>query len=339
MKSLNSPWFYFILWITIFGLFLFVFSLEMGFYYGAIRAGYIVTWLVSLFFLTLPLVRKCLVPGEYLKFTVLACIVILLISALKGLAETHLMPEEAKFLLLREQQPRPIFYFLSSVSAFLLFTLIWHNKFLKEAEKRSLLSQKLQTETQLNLLQAQIQPHSLFNTINNIYALVIEQREEAGEAILKLSEMLRYAVYKKDDSMEVSISEEAKQIDTLIWLYQIKEDNRFDISFHKQIFGGKILPMLLIPLVENALKYCDFNSNPEASIQIILNSNAQDILFTIKNTYSPTTTSNLLGGVGLSNVKKRLELFYPGKHTFETKSRNKLFEVKLELWNKSDALQ
>ncbi|MGF1636837.1 MAG: sensor histidine kinase [Cyclobacteriaceae bacterium] len=332
MYSLKKNWVIVSMWMALFAMFFFILSFDMELQYAALRAGYLISWLFTLHLFNFLLVKRYLVQKSFFKFVGFGLLLVIFISIAKGWIELNGLAEESRPYFLRLQQPRPGFHFFSVISAFLFSTLIWYNKFLKDSERKLLQVQQQQTTAHLNLLQAQIQPHSLFNTLNNIYSLVIEQREEAGEAVLKLSDMLRYAIYKKDDSLEVSVNAEMKQIDTLIWLFQLTDDHNYNISFQKKVKGGKILPMLLIPLVENALKYCDFVFNASAYIEIHVDSSSQNFQFKVINTFDPGLHPTSKDNIGLKNVKERLQLFYPDRHVLHIESENNVFKVNLEIY-------
>ncbi len=327
MKWINA-----IILLLVYGFLLLAFSLEIGFQNSVIRASYLVGWLFCLHYTNKPFAKKYLMQKDYAKYITYALLLVFLVSILRMVIEYYLLPVDTKPIFIREQPFRPLFHFFSSLSALLLSALFWYSKFLSDYKKTMLQIQKQQIETKLNLLQAQVQPHFLFNTLNNIYSLIIDHKEVAADAVLQLSEMLRYAVYNKNENLEVSVSIEAKQIETLIWLFQLKSDKPYNITFEKDINGGKILPMLLITFVENALKYCDFATNPNAKIEIKLKSNATKIDFEITNSFSPKNGNKEQSGVGLKNVRERLQLYYSDNYSLEINEQARIFLVKLEIY-------
>jgi len=255
----------------------------------------------------------------------------MVISVLRAAFESNLLPDEAKPLVFRADKPELFFYIMSTLSGYVLSSMLLYTKYMRDKEKEMIEVQRKQSEMHLRLLQEQIKPHSLFNSLNNIYSLIIDKRDEAGEALQKLSEMLRYALYASDSDLEISVKKEAAQIESLIWLFQLKSDRSYDIQLNIQISGGRILPMLLVPFVENALKYCDFESNSKAFVLIDLFSDAGRTTFSVINTFRDDMYQNEYGGLGLMNVRSRLSLFYGDRYSLEVSKTTGLFNSKLEI--------
>jgi hypothetical protein len=319
------------IWLSLYSVAFLVFSTGMAPSFAIVRATYLLGWAMALHYLNLPLMSNSFMKGRHPRFLLYASLLLLSFSFARLEVETHLLPDAARPLILKTRQPGFLFYMLGTLSAYLVSSLVLYNKFLKASEMKLLKLQQQHTNTHLALLQAQIQPHSLFNTLNNIYCLVMENKEEAGEAVLKLSEMLRYAIYMDDEQAEFPLDKEVQQIETLVWLFQLKGDTRYDITFNKQVHGGRVLPMLLVPLVENALKHCDFAVNPRAFVRIELSAEPEKIKFTVVNTHQPEPLANGIGGLGLRNVRERLDIFYPGRYVLDIEHSSSLFTVKLEL--------
>ena len=190
--------------------------------------------------------------------------------------------------------------------------------FLQEGIRRRLESEKLTAE--LSFLKMQINPHFLFNTLNNIYSLSLKKSDNTPDSILKLSDMMRYMLYEKEDAeYHVPLNKEIKYLENFIALQKLRYSGEMHMSF--EIKGDtanqKICPLILVPFVENAFKHGVLNdaANP-LSIQLTAAADNK-LIFEIRNKIN-NNNKDLNGGIGLVNVKKRLELLYPGRHQLET---------------------
>ncbi len=182
---------------------------------------------------------------------------------------------------------------------------------------------KQQEEKELEIVKAeksflvqQINPHFLFNTLNNIYSLTIDNDPRGSEAILQLSKMLDYSLYGNKYEF-VPLKEEITYILNFINLFKIKDDEINNISFtYKDVDPEvKIAPMLLLPFVENAFKHGNIEDVNNGFIEIIISTEEKNsVYFSCINTYSTTKKSDNVGGIGITNVTRRLELLYPNKH-------------------------
>lgn len=197
----------------------------------------------------------------------------------------------------------------------------------------------LQTENQriqlqLSHLRAQINPHFLFNSLNVIYALAIEKKEETPEAIVQLSDVLRHIIYDAD-SDRIKLKEEIKLLKNYIAFQKFRthglEDIKFDIKVKNEDF--QIYPMLLLPLVENAFKHGMEKKAEQAFIHISLTQEGAKFHFQIVNhtNTSQQKTNNQYSGVGLENIQHNLEIVYPEKHQFQIKETDETFTVSLNI--------
>lgn len=186
---------------------------------------------------------------------------------------------------------------------------------------------KRNREAELQFLRTQINPHFLFNTLNNIYSLVYDKSPEAPGAVLQLSELMRYLLYEKNE--RVPLKKEWDYIQHFIALQQLRFEKPATI---RQTTEGKwedwpIAPYLLIPFFENAFKHGDFKTDP---LEIKLVAGEKELNLTMRNRVS-NRQKDQSGGIGLENVKKRLELIYPGKHTIYFAENEHIFEVAVNL--------
>jgi LytS/YehU family sensor histidine kinase len=206
---------------------------------------------------------------------------------------------------------------------------------LVQAEETKQLSAKI-LETQLKLkeqelqyLKMQIHPHFLFNTLNTLYGFALKKADEAPEMILKLSNLLDYLLYKVDKPF-VLLEDDVEHIKDYIELEKMRFNDTLQIDFSiKNISENfKIAPMLLIPFVENSFKHGAIVEG-YLSIKIKLKCEGQNMLFSIENTN--VENPNASKGIGLENIKKRLDLLYFEKYTLDIQNRNDIFKVSLQL--------
>ncbi|MCO5936523.1 histidine kinase [Mucilaginibacter sp. RB4R14] len=215
-----------------------------------------------------------------------------------------------------------IFIFLSTV---LKFTIDW---FLNERVQRDLENQRLSAE--LSFLKSQINPHFLFNSLNSIYSLAYQKSDTTPEAILKLSEIMRYMLYECNDN-RVELTKELQYLQNYIDLQKIRFGNNAFINFEVtgEVTNQHIVPLLLISFIENAFKHGVAN---DALSPILLKINIEDgkLYFFIQNK-KHTHNRDSSGGIGLANVRRRLDLLYPGKYNLDIRDEADTFTVQLSL--------
>lgn len=202
-------------------------------------------------------------------------------------------------------------------------------------QKAELDSQKLIAE--LDLIKSKLNPHFLFNTLNNIDALIQNKPEKASEALIKLSEIMRYLTYETSAEY-VEIVKEVDYIKNLIDLYRLRIKTQEDIQF--DFFGDmtiKIAPALFVPLLENAFKFAVFGNN-KPGINISLSSVKGVIEFAISNNYDKYSKAivNKDSGFGIINLKKRLDLTYPEKYDLLIEPGESIFRAKLNIKTNGD---
>ena len=218
-----------------------------------------------------------------------------------------------------------------SVLTFSTLVHLLANRYEKERINLKLIQEH--QAAQLQFLKAQINPHFLFNTLNNIYSLAITQSIKTPKVVLQLSELLRYVIYESQNK-KVSLTGEVEQIEKYIALFQLKHEYPVKIQFEKEgnIKGHMIEPMMLIPIVENALKHCDFDINKEAYASIQMRTDGDYLHFsTINSKNDSNQQKDDVGGIGLKNIKKRLELNYPDWHELVINDLENTFEVFLKI--------
>lgn len=227
-----------------------------------------------------------------------------------------------------------VYYFLLALIitvAFSLFYFVeaWHENFKKEA---LLKSEKLQTE--LNFLKSQINPHFLFNTLNNIYSYAQTGNEKTAPMLERLSAILRFMVYDCGED-RVSLNKELTAIEDLLEIHKMKNSKQQNICFSSEGVKGYhlIAPLILVNFVENACKHSDTISNPKGYIKINLQvDEAHHCQFRIENTFKQKNgITSKYEGVGLTNIKKRLALQYGEKYTFSEKKEGQVYRLDLKI--------
>lgn len=200
-------------------------------------------------------------------------------------------------------------------------------------------SQKLKAELtnqrqagELALLRSQINPHFLFNTLNNIYSLVYQKSDEAPGAVIKFSSIMRYVLYEAN-AERVPLGKEIEYLESYVELQQLRfrQSGMVSMNVEGNMEGVAIAPMLLIPFVENAFKHGLRNRQPAIVIHIRVSLKAVD--FSISNYIRKNTQvqESSYPGLGISNIRRRLELLYPDRFTFQTGETEEMFKVKLHI--------
>lgn len=207
-------------------------------------------------------------------------------------------------------------------------------KFFQDYQYQRQLNQNLvhqKTEAELNYLKNQIQPHFLFNTLNNIYGMVLSKDKDAGEVIVKLSDILSYTLYECNVDY-VTLDKEIAMLDNFIEIELLRYKRKVDLSISKCTIPDslKIAPLLLIPFVENAFQHGPAKEDGRSIIDIDLELQNNIFHFSIKNSYPKELTlePGTQSGIGLENIKKRLQLLYPDRHTLKI-DKSEYFEVSL----------
>lgn len=216
-----------------------------------------------------------------------------------------------------------IYYFFNAV-----FLKMIPDFFTNEKIKHELKTEKISAE--LAFLKSQLNPHFLFNTLNNIYTLTYQKSEKAPGAMLKLSEIMRYMLYESNET-SVNLELEVAYLHNIIELQKMRYSG--DVFLDVQILGDfhdkKIAPLLLAPFVENAFKHGDL-SDAAFPMQIRLLINQDNLHFVVENKKSDQNKDEM-GGVGLSNVKRRLELLYADNYSLDIIEDENMYRSELNL--------
>ena len=223
--------------------------------------------------------------------------------------------------------------------AFLLALFIEGLWFLQQQERATILIKSEALQSELKLLKSQINPHFLFNALNNIYALAAFDAHKTQQSISYLSDMLRYVLYECERPF-VSPQKEVKYIENYLKLFSLKSSRKYPIKMDIQITDTAvtIAPMILLPFVENALKHSYIEKTKAAFIHISLKITKEIIYFEIANSIPKTLVhKDEVGGIGLENVRKRLAILYARKHELLITETAAIFTVKLTIKPTNDA--
>lgn len=182
---------------------------------------------------------------------------------------------------------------------------------------RSLINlKKEKAQTELLHLKSQVSPHFFFNMLNNLYGVVEHEPKQAQSLILKLSDMMRYGIYEGQKSF-VPLQQEVDYLQNFIELHKMRYHKVLDVQFNYDIQGGeqKVMPLLFIILLENAFKHGIENLRDSAWIRVDMKADDNMVHFTIENNFDPSMPAQA-PGIGLKNLRRRLELAYAGRHTY-----------------------
>ena len=226
----------------------------------------------------------------------------------------------------------PLYYLLDNlyyaVVNIIPGTLIFLFDHQLSSQKNQAMLKQESVQAQLAFLRSQVSPHFLFNALNNIYALSYKKSDKAPDAILKLSELTRYMLYEKQET--IPVEKEWNYIQNFISLQQIRYDSplRVDATANGNL-QQQLAPYLLIPFVENAFKHGDVQ-NPIHPLRIELTCNEKEINFSVKNVIA-SRQKDKDGGIGLENVRKRLHLLYGESHHLLVNNDDKIFSIHLKI--------
>lgn len=209
------------------------------------------------------------------------------------------------------------------------------NDWVEHQRERSEL-QKQNLRSELKFLKTQINPHFFFNTLNSLYALTLKKSDKAPEIVLKLSDMMRYMLYESNERT-IALSKEIAYINNYLDLEKLRHGDNFAISFDLEgdANGHQIAPLLFIPFLENSFKHGLDHELKSGYVTIKLSITDNDLELIVKNSKPKRIKGHdglkKIGGIGLTNVRRRLNILYPNKFTLETHDLDSEFLVKMNL--------
>ncbi|HNP97695.1 MAG TPA: histidine kinase, partial [Bacteroidia bacterium] len=194
--------------------------------------------------------------------------------------------------------------------------------------------EKEKISAELGFLKAQINPHFLFNSLNNILFQIDKSNKDARETLLKFSEMLRYQLYECSSDY-IEIEKELHYIKNYIEIQMLRKTDRYKCTFtvSDSVKNFSLAPLLLTPFIENAFKYISNHSNGKNEISISMDYKEGEFSFHICNDKDQSTVIEIHEnkGIGLANVRRRLDLLYPDKHSLEIRNESGQFSVAMKM--------
>ena len=208
-------------------------------------------------------------------------------------------------------------------------------KYMEDYLEAKQTEQELKTqrlEAELKLLKTQVNPHFLFNSLNNLYSLTRIHGKAAAPLLLKLSSMMRYMIYESNED-KVPLRKEIEYLHNYIDLQQIKteEPQNIHLEVKGDIEGVEVAPMLFIPFLENSIKHGNLHEAGPGFVKATIEVTNKQLLFEVSNTINQGGQRDEVGGIGLENVQKRLALIYPQKHQLDTFEKDGIYYVSLKL--------
>jgi len=278
---------------------------------------------------------KYLNKQKYIKY-----ILALFLSILFYLIVTLILDYiEMDFLMLTEERFadinwRLVLFRVALIGRFFVFAYLLYalNEKLKQSrEIGQMKSERLQAE--INQMKAQINPHFLFNTLNNIYGLALEKSERTPEIILRLSKMMDYMLYDSAELL-VSLRKDIQNVEDYVEIEKIRNGNlaKIDLKVSGDVSNQRIAPLMLLPIVENAFKHGLNGMIDGAYVTIRILVSGEQMELHVDNNYQRSNSNQVSGhGIGLANLKRRLELFYPKQHELIIEDISSKFSVKMRL--------
>lgn len=305
-----------------------------------LKLCFLVPQIIMSYYLAYFIIPRFILKKKYILSIVFLLIGTYLISSLGRVLLVHVGedfiktgPFEKESILEILTDIRTLFYkyIISFYSVALVFLFIKYFISYNKIKEEGLKLDKEKAEAELKALKSQLNPHFLFNTLNNIYTLSIENSPKTPESIEKLSGILDHILYKCNGKY-VSLSSEIELLKNYIALEKLRYDDRLKVIFTVNIENDiKIPPLILLSLTENAFKHGagEDSGSPKIAIDII--QKGCKFTFEITNTISKDLHDNNLKSIGLTNIIKQLDLLYPGCYKLQTKKEVKKFTVCLEI--------
>jgi two-component system LytT family sensor kinase len=279
------------------------------------------------------LIPKILLKNKLKLFIALAFVAIIMFFYIQLLltlflvvkllyAENRLFPEMIDVVMLFFNM-----FFVVFIAIAIKFYKRWSEKDFREQKV-----QKEKVEAELQMLKTQINPHFLFNTLNSIYVLAMKKSEQTANTVMKLSDILDYILYKIN-APRIAIADEIQIINNYIELEKIRFTDRVNLEFSSNLQSKhiQIPPMLIIPFVENAFKHGVSKSLEKSWIRISIKEVDQMLHIKVSNSLSQNALKGKSGGIGLVNVKKRLDLLFTDQYQLDIAEKNNRYDVFLSI--------
>jgi len=324
------------IWLTL-GLFYFVLGMQLS----LTRSLFNIVLFVPMQYLIYNLNLQKFMPRFYetdkLKFRLYNAILMLFMASFGVLAEIlyqHIFTEDippSNFNLMGA-------FILYIILCLMAFWVSMTRYLVAKEEKTNFEIETLKrdkAESELKFLKTQINPHFLFNALNNIYSMAYTGDKSAPEKITMLSDMLRYVLYDCESEF-ISLYKEIDYISSFIEFQQLKTENRQNITFNAGPYDDnyQIAPMLLVTFVENGFKHSKIEKNKQGFVTIHLSQTDEKFYFSVENSVPDniSQSKSVSRGIGIDNVRNRLNLLYPTKHKLSIISKANFHKIELELY-------
>ncbi|MFZ7114693.1 MAG: sensor histidine kinase [Bacteroidota bacterium] len=327
---------FFFLWLVLTVLFCF-FNTSFKFYPVLIQALNSGLFTIGFYFSYHVLIKQFFYKGHQVVFGVLYFLVIATLSVISIFGSYQIYVWQKNKFFVDNYWNEPVFFTSNFVLVLLVTSTLLSFQFLRDkmkvqTELENLEKEKLSAE--LNFLKAQINPHFLFNSLNNILFKIDKSNQEARETLLKFSEMLRYQLYECG-SDQVEIEKEVQYIRNYIEIQMMRKNDRYscELTVTEDVNRFHIAPLLLAPFIENAFKHISNHGSGKNSIRILMDYKDEKFIFYISNDKDSHLVSEFSesNGIGLANVKRRLALLYPQKHELEIINTDISFSVEMKM--------
>ena len=279
------------------------------------------------------LIPSFLYKKRYGLFVLLFLLMILISSVTKMYIVGQFTHDPTKFTLSGDLKGRiydnviPHFFLVIAGASFkLMFDQINLQKKMAELAKDK-------AEAELNFLKSQINPHFLFNSLNSVYFLIDKNNPDARQALHKFSDMLRYQLYEANGE-KIPIEKEIGYLQDYVHLQQLRKDENYKVQFNcsQDVKNFSIEPLLLIPFVENAFKHISHKAQGDNFVKLDMTRSNGYFEFVAENSCEKGGfTTEQHGGIGMNNVKRRLELLYPATHQLKIDDKGDTFKINLKL--------
>lgn len=278
------------------------------------------------------LIPKFLNQKNFITYCILLLAMVAVFTPIMVLL-LYITIEEAdprEFLLMNQQYIFLLLFLVAGGSTMIKIISDWQRH---QRDRKDLETQRMQSE--IRFLKSQINPHFLFNTLNSLYALTLKKDDIAPEIVIKLSDMMRYMLYECNER-RVPLQKEVAYIENYLSMEELRQSGASDISFtvEGEIRDQMIAPMIFIPFLENSFKHGLNLQIKDGYVHLMMRVLGNKLLFRIENSkpseISPGEAPEQ-GGIGLSNVRRRLDLLYPGQYKLDIVNTDTSYIVELSL--------
>ena len=332
--------------IAVWGLYYFTYAYIYALFYESVSlpkalVQFIVTIWIDIsaaYLLIYLLIPKLLLTKKYTRFLVLfftTAIAFMLLQRIMMMMVTYvyIYPEYAEKYNFFKFNYLYVFFNIYVMPAIFASVKLFEYWFINQKQNQELMNEKLESE--LKFLKSQIHPHFLFNTLNNLYALTLDKSDKAPEVVVKLSDLLSYMLYECNVP-RVSLEKELQLLKDYLDLEKIRYQSELKIYFdvQRRVNGKMIAPLLLIPFVENGFKHGLSKQINKPWINILVQIEDYSLIFEVENNKPKVNKTDETGyteGIGLKNVRRRLDLIYGTQYELKVNNEDGLFSISLRL--------